>query len=97
MMLIIVSNLNYVFAGGIEALMKYTSPENTMANVNKGAIIKDQQGGYMTGGSMLLRGPSPKVLQPLLVQTPKFAFDACTGSADFRFGGLFSATERKES
>jgi hypothetical protein len=27
-------------------------------------------------------------LQPLVIQTPKFAYDACTGSADFRFGGL---------
>jgi hypothetical protein len=29
------------------------------------------------------------------VQTPKFAFDACTGSADFRFGGL-SYISKKE-
>jgi hypothetical protein len=75
------------FASGIEKLMKY-SREGTMSNVSKGAIIKDQTGGYMTGGSVLLRGPRPKVLQPLVVQTPKFSFDACTGSADFRFGGL---------
>ncbi len=76
------------FAGGIDKLMKYASPDGTMSNVNKGAIIKDQQGGYMTGGSVLLRGPKPKTLQPLTIQTPKFAYDACTGSADFRFGGL---------
>lgn len=76
------------FASGIDKLMKYASPDGTMSNVNKGAIIKDQQGGYMTGGSILLRGPRPKTLQPLTVQTPKFAYDACTGSADFRFGGL---------
>ncbi len=73
---------------GIDALVKYASPDGSMSNVTKGAIVKDQQGGYMTGGSILLRGPRPKTLQPLVVQTPKFAFDACTGSADFRFGGL---------
>lgn len=73
---------------GIDALVKYASPAGAMSNVNKATIIKDQQGGYMTGGSILLRGPRPKTLQPLVVQTPKFAFDACTGSADFRFGGL---------
>ena len=59
-----------------------------MSNLNKAAIIQDQHGGYMTGGSLIIRGPRPKELQPLTVQTPKFEFDACTGSADFRFGGL---------
>ena len=34
------------------------------------------------------KAPRPKTLQPLVIQTPKFAYDACTGSADFRFGGL---------
>ena len=75
-------------AGGVESLMKYASPEGTMSNVTKGAIVKDQQGGYMTGGSVILRGPRPQTLQPLVIQTPKLAYDACTGSADFRFGGL---------
>lgn len=76
------------FASGIDNLMKYTSPEGTMVNVNKAGIITDQEGGYITGGSIILRGPRPKTLQPLLVQTPKFEFDPCTGSANFRFGGL---------
>lgn len=31
-------------AGGVESLMKYASPEGTMSNVTKGAIVKDQQG-----------------------------------------------------
>ncbi len=75
-------------AAGVESLMKYASPDGTMSNVNKAEIVKDQQGGYMTGGSVILRGPRPQTLQPLVVQTPKFAYDACTGSADFRFGGL---------
>ena len=83
------------FASGIDKLMKYARPDGTMSNVNSAAVIKDQQGGYMTGGSVILRAPRPKDLQPLTVQTPKFAFDACTGSADFRFGGL-SYISKKE-
>jgi len=77
-----------VQASGVESLMKYASPDGTMSNVNKAEIVNDQQGGYMTGGSVILRGPRPQTLQPLIIQTPKFAYDACTGSADFRFGGL---------
>ncbi len=86
-MLLVASNVG--FGSGIEKLMKYASPSSDkMSNVSKAAVIKDQQGGYMTGGSILLRGPKHQTLQPLVMQTPKFAYDACTGSADFRFGGL---------
>jgi conjugative transfer pilus assembly protein TraH len=85
---VIMLNVSNILASGIDKLMKYATPDGAMSNVNKAAIINDQQGGYMTGGSILLRGPKPKTLQPLILQTPKFAYDACTGSADFRFGGL---------
>jgi conjugative transfer pilus assembly protein TraH len=80
---------------GLDGLMQYVSPEGSMSNVNTPAIIKDQSGGYMTGGSILLRGPRPKELSPLNIQTPKLKFDACTGSGDFRFGAMsyISATE----
>lgn len=80
-------NYQQSMAGGVDKLMKYAA-SHSMVNVNKAAIIDDQQGGYLTGGSVIVRGPQPKNLQPLVIQTPKFAFDACTGSADFRFGGL---------
>ena len=83
------------FASGIDKLMKYAAPSGSMSNVNKAAIINDQQGGYMTGGSVILRAPRPKTLQPLTIQTPKFAYDACTGSADFRFGGLSYISSRE--
>ena len=83
------------FASGIDKLMKYAAPTGSMSNVNKAAIINDQQGGYMTGGSVILRAPRPKTLQPLTIQTPKFAYDACTGSADFRFGGLSYISSRE--
>ncbi len=72
---------------GIEGLVKFVDPE-AMSNMTSPAIIKDQSGGYMTGGSILIRGPRPKELQPFNVQSPSMKFDACTGSADFRFGGF---------
>ena len=77
-----------VLAGGIDNLAKYFENGGSMTNVTKSAVVKDQQSGYITGGSLIMRGPPPKTLNPLLIQTPKFALDACTGSADFRFGGL---------
>jgi hypothetical protein len=66
-LLVICWGIGNSFASGIDKLMKFASPEGSMSNVNTGAIVKDQQGGYMTGGSMLIRGPRPKTLQPLLV------------------------------
>jgi conjugative transfer pilus assembly protein TraH len=88
LLITLISSVSINSFAGIDKLMKYAAPSGSMSNTNKAAVITDQQGGYMTGGSMLVRGPKPKTLQPLIVQTPKFAFDACTGSADFRFGGL---------
>lgn len=79
---------SYSSYAGIDALVKYASPEGIMSNINTPAIIKDQAGGYMTGGSILLRGPRPKELNPLSIQTPKLKYDACTGSGDFRFGAM---------
>ena len=79
---------NIAYASGIDALVKYAAPSGAMSNVNAPAIIKDQAGGYMTGGSILLRGPKPKELSPFMVQTPRLKFDACTGSGDFRFGAM---------
>jgi len=72
---------------GIENLMKYTHPE-AESNLNKPEVIKDQSGGFFTGGSLLIRSPRPKTLEPFHIETPKFKFDPCTGSADFRFGSF---------
>jgi hypothetical protein len=72
----------------IDKLLEYVSPDGSMSNVNAPAIIKDQAGGYMTGGSIILRGPRPHDLAPINIQTPKLKYDACTGSGDFRFGAM---------
>lgn len=73
---------------GIDSLVKFAAPDGSLSNVNSPAVVKDQAGGYLTGGSILLRGPRPKELSPFSVQTPKLKFDACTGSGDFRFGAM---------
>jgi len=89
---LIITTVSY---GGLDKLVEYAAPNGSMSNINTPAIIKDQSGGYMTGGSILLRGPRPKDLDPVNVQTPKLKFDACTGSGDFRFGAMsyISASE----
>ena len=82
-------------ASSIDKLMDYVSPNGTMINKNKAAIIQDQSGGFATGGSILLRGPSPKNLTPFNVQTPSFSFDPCSGSGDFRFGAMSYITSEE--
>lgn len=73
---------------GIDGLIEYASQGGSMSNYNGPAIVKDQQGGYLSGGSLIIRGPRPKELTPLSIQTPKLKYDACTGSGDFRFGSM---------
>lgn len=86
----------YARASGLEKLMNHASP-GSFVNVNKGAVLQDQKAGYLTGGSIIMRGPKPKELQPLMLQTPRFAFDACSGSFDARFGGLSYITAHEFS
>ncbi len=77
-----------VFATGLDNFMKFGAKGGSMTSINKGAVISDQKAGYMTGGSIISRGPRPMDLQPLGVQLPSAAFDPCTGSFDLRFGGF---------
>jgi hypothetical protein len=88
LMLWLLASSTVVLASPLNKLLDYASQDGAMVSHNGPAIMQDQQGGYLTGGSMLIRGPKPMTLEPFNVQTPKFRFDACTGSADFRFGGL---------
>jgi conjugative transfer pilus assembly protein TraH len=85
-LLIVISTESY--ASGLNKLLKFIDQSGGMSNYNAPAIIRDQQGGFMTGGSLQIRGARPKTLQPAHVQLPSFNFDACRGSGDFRFGGL---------
>ena len=79
---------NALAAGGLDNFMKYAGRSGSMTSINKGAIINDQRAGYMTGGSIITRGPRPMELQPLNIQLPSMEFDPCTGSGDLRWGGF---------
>ncbi len=84
-----------VSASGLANLMKYAQKNGTMTNINKGKVVSDQRAGYMTGGSIISRGPKPQTLRPLIVTPPSFEYDSCSGSYDARFGG-FSFIKGKE-
>ena len=76
------------FAGGLDGFLKFAGQGGSMTSINKGAVISDQKAGYMTGGSIITRGPRPIELQPLGIQMPSMEFDPCTGSGDLRWGGF---------
>lgn len=85
-MLTISASVSY--AGGLDGFLKFAGQGGSMTSINKGAVISDQRAGYMTGGSIISRGPRPMELQPLGIQIPSMAFDPCTGSGDLRWGGF---------
>ena len=67
LILIIVTQLVTVevLATGLNNFMLYSARGGSMTSINKGAVISDQKAGYMTGGSIISRGPRPMDLQPL--------------------------------
>jgi conjugative transfer pilus assembly protein TraH len=75
-------------AGGLDGFLKFAGQDGSMTSINKAAVIDDQKAGYMTGGSIISRGPRPMDLQPVGVQLPSLEFDPCTGSGDLRWGGF---------
>lgn len=95
--ILLIISLHGASHAGIDNLIKYASPEGSMHNINSPTIIKDQEGGYFSGGSIMLRGPRPKELAPLHIQTPKLKYDPCTGSGDFRFGAFSYISAREFS
>jgi len=72
----------------LDSFLKFAQRNGSMTSINKGGVIEDQRAGYITGGSVITRGPKPQDLQPLSVQLPSMSFDPCTGSGDFRWGGF---------
>lgn len=87
-MLTVLASSSAVRANPLSKLLDFAQQDGTMVSHNAPTIIKDQSGGFYTGGSMLMRGPKPKNLEPFSIQLPKFSYSACNGSADFFFGGL---------
>lgn len=76
------------FAGGLDGFLKFAGRGGSLTSINKAAVISDQKAGYMTGGSIISRGPRPMDLQPAGIQMPSVEFDPCTGSGDLRWGGF---------
>jgi len=74
--------------GSLGNIIENISEDGTFYNHNAPSIIKDQQGGYLSAGSLILKGPRPKELSPIRIRTPKLSYDPCTGSGDFRFGAM---------
>ena len=76
LLLILIFTVRDTHASGLNKLLKFIDQSGGMSNYNAPAIIQDQQGGFMTGGSLQIRGARPKTLQPAHVQLPSFNFDA---------------------
>jgi conjugative transfer pilus assembly protein TraH len=75
-------------AGGLDSFLKFAEQGGSMTSINSGGVIEDQRSGFLTGGSIISRGPRPMELQPAGVQLPSASFDGCTGSYDIRWGGF---------
>ncbi len=86
--LVIIMIATNSYGGGLDGFLKFAGQGGSMTSINKGAVISDQKAGYMTGGSIITRGPRPMELQPLGIQMPSIEFDPCTGSGDLRWGGF---------
>jgi hypothetical protein len=76
------------FAGGLDGFLKFAGQGGSMTSINRAAVISDQKAGYMTGGSIISRGPRPMDLQAIGIQMPSIEFDPCTSSGDLRWGGF---------
>jgi hypothetical protein len=54
---IFVSLLPTISFAGLDTLVKNVFPSGTMSNVTKGAITREQEGGHLTGGSVVIKTP----------------------------------------
>ena len=69
---------------GLETLVKNVFPSGTMSNVTKGAITKEQEGGHLTGGSVIIKTPKapkkPKIQKVGLPQAMQDLLNLPVGS-----------------
>lgn len=75
-------------SGHFNSLNGYLSKNGMVTNVNKPVVIQDQQMGYLSGGSLVVRGRHESSIRPLTITTPSFDMDPCSLSGDFSLGGL---------
>ena len=80
---------NNAFAG-LDTLVKNVFPSGTMSNVTKGAITKEQEGGHLTGGSVVIKTPANPGLQLLHVRAPscKMGGLPCGAQLEILGGGI---------
>lgn len=82
---------------GLDTLVKNVFPSGTMSNVTKAAITKEQEGGHLTGGSVVIKTPANPGLQLLHVQAPTCKMGGLPCGAQFEiFGGGISAVSSAE-
>jgi len=82
---------------GLETLVKNVFPSGTMSNVTKGAITREQEGGHLTGGSVIIKTPANPGLQLLHVQAPSCKMGGLPCGAQFEMlGGGISAVSGAE-
>jgi hypothetical protein len=75
-------------ASGLDGFLKFAQRGGSMTSINAGGVIEDQRSGFLTGGSIISRGPRPIELQPVGIQLPSASLDGCRGSFDLRWGGF---------
>ena len=88
---IFISLLPTISFAGLDTLVKNVFPSGTMSNVTKGAITREQEGGHLTGGSVVIKTPANPGLQLLHVQAPSCKMGGLPCGAQFEmFGGGIS-------
>lgn len=82
---------------GIETLMKSVMPSGTLSNNSKAALIKDQLGGHLVGGSMIVKTPGIDDISfgHFTPPTCKLGGLPCNAHFDLRMGA-FSYISSKE-
>ena len=82
---------------GIDTLIKNVFPSGTMSNVTKAAIVKEQEAGHLTGGSVVIKTPAEPGMQLLHAQAPSCKMGGLPCGAQFEiFGGGISMVSGAE-
>lgn len=82
---------------GLDTLVKNVFPSGTMSNITKGAITKEQEGGHLTGGSVVIKTPANPGLQLLHVRAPSCKMGGLPCGAQLEIlGGGISAVSSAE-
>jgi conjugative transfer pilus assembly protein TraH len=95
--IMILSLLSTSSFAGLDTLVKNVFPSGTMSNVTKGAITREQEGGHLTGGSVVIKTPANPGLQLLHVQAPSCKMGGLPCGAQFEMlGGGISGVSGAE-